>query len=258
MQLELWKYLLIGLATFVASAINALAGGGTLLTFPALTAMGVPAVVANVTNHVALFPGYLGAVGAQWKIIKSQIRRLYWYIPAALLGGVVGGFLLLRSNETLFKDLVPFLILSAALLLAFGDQIRNWIAKRNREGASSNAPMVISTIAVFVAGIYGGYFGAGLSVIYLAVLGIFLNDSLTELNGLKQILSLTTNMAASLFFVFSDKVNWTIAAIMAVFALLGGVAGGKLAGRVSAKTLRIVVVTIGIIVAIIYFIKQYA
>lgn len=255
MQLELWKYLLIGLATFLASAINALAGGGTLLTFPALTAMGIPAVIANVTNHVALFPGYLGAVGAQWKTIKSQLHRLYWYIPAALIGGVLGGILLLRSAETLFKDLVPYLILSASLLLAFGDQIRNWITKRNADGTTSSAPMIVSAVAVLLAAIYGGYFGAGLSVIYLAVLGIFLNDSLTELNGLKQILSLTTNMAASLFFVFSDKVDWTVAAIMAVFALLGGIAGGKLAGRISAKTLRIVVVTIGIIVSIIYFIK---
>jgi hypothetical protein len=255
MQLELWKYLLIGLATFLASAINALAGGGTLLTFPVLTAMGIPAIVANVTNHVALFPGYLGAVGAQWKIIKSQIHRLYWYIPAALIGGVLGGFLLLRSAEALFKDLVPYLILSASLLLAFGDQIRNWITKRNADGTTSSAPMIVSAVAVFLSAIYGGYFGAGLSVIYLAVLGIFLNDSLTELNGLKQILSLTTNMAASFFFIFSNKVDWTVAAIMAVFALLGGIAGGKLAGRISAKTLRIVVVTIGIIVSIIYFIK---
>lgn len=258
MQLDLWKYLFIGLATFGASAVNALAGGGSLLTFPALTAVGIPAVVANVTNHVALFPGYLGAAGAQWKIIKSNLTRLYWFIPAALIGGIVGGYLLLKSNETLFKDLVPFLILFSSLLLAFGDKIHNWIVNRNKEGSRSSTPMIVSTIMIFLAGIYGGYFGAGLSVMFLAVLGIFLNDSLTELNGLKQILSLATNTAASLFFVFSDKVDWVVVAIMAVFALLGGVAGGKLAGKVSPKTLRIVVVSIGIVVAIVYFIKQFA
>ncbi len=255
MQLELWKYLLIGLATFFASTINALAGGGTLLTFPALTAMGIPAVVANVTNHVALSPGYLGAVGAQWKNIKTQTQRLYWYLPAALIGGVLGGFLLLRSPEALFQDLVPFLILSASLLLAFGDQVRNWVSRRNADGTTSSAPIIVSTMAVLLAAIYGGYFGAGVSIIFLAVLGIFLNDSLTKLNGLKEILSLTTNLAASFFFIFSDKVDWLVAAIMAIFALLGGIAGGKLAGKVSARTLRIVVVTIGIIVSIIYFIK---
>ncbi len=255
MDMEIWKYIIIGIATFLASAINALAGGGTLLTFPVLTAMGLPAVVANVTNHVALFPGYLGAAGAQWDSIKTQKKRLYWYLPAALLGGVVGGYLLIKSKESLFKELVPFLILAASLMLAFGNQIRKWISNRSKDHSAESTPMFLVSILVFVAGIYGGYFGGGLSVIYLAVLGLFLSDSLTELNGLKQVLSLATNVAASLFFVFSDKVDWKVAAIMAVFALLGGVAGGKLAGKISADVLRLVVVVIGIIVAIIYFIK---
>ena len=253
--MTLIQYLIIGVGAFLAGGVNALAGGGTLITFPLLTAVGFPAVIANVTNTVALCPGYFGATLAQWQEIARQKKRLWLYIPAALLGGITGGVLLLQTGEKLFRGLVPYLILLASLLLALGDPLRRWL---NRRESHARQPLLLvagGVVAVFAAAIYGGYFGAGLSVIFLAVLGVVIDDSLVRLNALKQILSLTTNVAAAIFFVFSGKVNWMAALVMAVFALAGGAAGGRLAGRISSQVLRWVVVSIGIIVAIIYFVQ---
>lgn len=251
----LWQYLLIGVGAFLAGGVNALAGGGTLITFPLLTAVGLPAVVANVTNTVALCPGYFGATAAQWKEIVSQKKVLWFYLPAAVIGGVLGGYLLLRSGESLFRGLVPYLILLATLLLALGSPLRAWLNRSQRGDGAKTKLFFISVVTVLAAAVYGGYFGAGLSVIFLAVLGIFLTESLTRLNALKQILALATNLAAALFFVISGDVNWWAALVMALFALVGGAVGGKLAGKISANLLRWIVVAIGLIVSVYYFIK---
>jgi uncharacterized membrane protein YfcA len=250
-----WQFFLIGIGAFLAGGVNALAGGGTLITFPLLTAMGLPAVVANVTNTVALCPGYFGATFAQWKEIISQKKRLWLYVPVAVVGGVLGGFLLLRSGERLFRGLVPYLILLASILLALGNPLKNWLTKKNINRQIQPGFIILSMIALLAAATYGGYFGAGMSVILLAILGIFVADSLTRLNALKQILALATNIAAGIFFVFSGNVNWPAALVMAIFALAGGTLGGKLAGKISAVTLRWVVVGIGLIVSVYYFVK---
>lgn len=250
------QYVLITLAAVAAGAVNALAGGGTLITFPTLTAVGIPAVAANITNTVALLPGYLGATAAQRKDLKGQEHRLTWAIPAGVIGGLIGGFLLLNTGEKLFRELVPYLILLASGLLALQDPLRKWVARRTagREHTGHTHERW-AAIPVGMAAIYGGYFGAGLSVIVLAVLAVALEDTLTRLNALKQFVAFATNTAAAIFFVFSGQVVWSAAAVMAVGALAGGVLGGKLAGRISPSLLRYVVVAIGVIVSIIYFIR---
>ncbi|MCB9134904.1 MAG: sulfite exporter TauE/SafE family protein [Anaerolineales bacterium] len=249
------QYFLAALAAVGAGLINALAGGGTLISFPTLVFVGIPPVMANVTNTVALLPGYLGATFAQIKDLRGQEQRLWWFIPAGLIGGLAGGILLLKTGEKLFGDLVPYLILMAAGLLAIQDPVRAWVTKRagNSGGAAGSEKWAV--IPVGLAAVYGGYFGAGLSVIILAVLGLVLEDNLTRLNGLKQAIAFSTNVAAAIFFVFSGKVVWSVAAVMAVGALLGGVLGGKLAGRVKPATLRGLVVVIGIVVALIYIFR---
>ena len=251
------EYILIGLAAMAAGFVNALAGGGTLISFPALVAAGLPAVSANVTNTVALVPGYLGATIAQFKDLKSQRKRLWLYIPAGVIGGVIGGLLLLNSGEKLFRSLVPFLILLASLLLAVSDPLRAWLLRRQKNKGATAAVSLATwgVLPVGLAAIYGGYFGAGLSVIVLAVLGLVLGESLTQLNALKQVISFSVNTAAAIFFLFSGKVVWSVAAIMAVCALLGGALGGRLAGRIKPSVLRLVVVVIGLIVGIIYLVR---
>lgn len=255
--LSLTDLLLIALAAVGAGAVNAIAGGGTLISFPALMAVGVPPVAANVTNTVALVPGYLGATFAQAKDLKGQERRLRLLVPTAVLGGLAGGLLLLNTSERLFSQLVPWLILLACGLLASQDRVRRWVASRSsqQEGAASGREGVWVVLPVFAAAIYGGYFGAGLSVIILAVLALVFDDTLTRLNGLKQALAFSTNVAAALFFVFSGRVVWEAAAVMAVGALVGGALGGRLASRIRPVTLRRVVVSIGVVVSIIYLVR---
>jgi uncharacterized protein len=250
-------YIFASLAAIAAGLINALAGGGTLITFPVLMAIGLPAVSANVTNTVALSPGYLGGTLAQSKDLKNQEKRLWIALPASVLGGLVGGILLLQTGEKLFTNLVPFLILLAAVLLAVQTPVREWLTRQQEQGKAKPAAELWAFIPVFLGAIYGGYFGAGLSVIVLAVLGLIMNDNLTRLNALKQVIAFTTNVTAALFFVFSGKVVWGVALMMAVGALLGGAIGGKLASKIKPATLRWMVVSIGFVVGIIYLIKTF-
>ena len=248
-------FILIGLAALAAGAVNALAGGGTLITFPMLTAVGIPAVAANVTNTVALCPGYIGGTLAQIKDLRGQGKRMWMVLPAGVVGGLIGGILLLNTGEKLFTRLVPFLILLASGLLAIQDPVRGWMTHRMNQNPSPGGTEKWTWLPVGLGAIYGGYFGAGLSVIVLAVLGLTLEDTLTRLNALKQIVGFSVNAAAAIFFLFSGLVHWPAAVVMAVGALIGGVLGGRLAGRVKPSTLRWMVVSIGVIVAIIYFVK---
>lgn len=254
-MLDWMAYLLAALAAMAAGAINALAGGGTLITFPTLLALGIPPVVANVTSTVALCPGYFGATLAQLKDIRSQSQRLWLVLPAALVGGILGGVLLLHTEEKVFQALVPFLILLAALLLAIQTPLRAWLNRRLQAHSAQGIPVVWAIPLILLAAVYGGYFGAGLSVIVLAALALILDDSLTRLNALKQAVAFGVNIAAAGFFLFSGKVVWSLAFVMAIGALAGGVLGGKLASNVNPNTLRWLVVSIGILVAVVYWIK---
>jgi uncharacterized protein len=251
-----FDFLLVGLAAIAGGAVNALAGGGTLITFPMLTAVGIPAVAANVTNTVALCPGYLGATIAQRKDLRGQGQRLGLLIPASMLGGIMGGVLLLKTSEHLFRALVPFLILFATGLIAFQDPLRKRIMRRvgqtTEPAAVRGAWMALPIIP---AALYGGYFGAGVSVMVLAVLGLVLDDTLTRLNALKQAVAFSINIAAAVFFLFSGQVVWLAAAVMAVGAMIGGALGGRLAGRISSRLLRRIVTALGIIVSVIYFLR---
>ncbi len=248
------ELVLVALAAVAAGAVNALAGGGTLITFPMLTTVGLDAVAANVTNTVALCPGYLGASLAQARDLRGQRRRLLLVVPAGVAGGLVGGLLLLSTGERVFRALVPYLILLAGALLAVQEPVRAWVGRRaGRRGAGGSERWV--AVPVALAAVYGGYFGAGLSVIVLAVLALALDDSLTRLNALKQTVSLATNVAAAVLFLFSGQVDWLAAGVMAVAALAGGALGGRLAGRVRPRTLRVLVVATSVVVAAVYLLR---
>jgi len=254
-DLSALDHVLVALAALAGGAVNAIAGGGTLITFPMLTAVGVPAVAANVTNTVALSPGYLGGTYAQRGDLLGQGGRLRLLVPVAVVGGLAGGALLLATGEELFRDLVPFLILGASTLLFFQDRIRTQVVRRLSERAGADPSDLWVAAPAFAASVYGGYFGAGLGVILLAVLGLVLEDSLTRINALKQGLSFCVNVTAAVFFLFSGKVVWSAALVMAVGALIGGSIGGRLAGRMRAELLRRVVVAIGFAVGIVYLIR---
>ena len=248
------QYGFLAIAAVAAGLINALAGGGSLITFPTLMAVGIPPVMANVTNTVALCPGYLGATLAQKKDLHGQQKRIQLLLPSAVIGGIIGGILLLNSSDQVFDRLIPFLILLAAALLAFQDTLRSWLQRRQGD-KKGNIPEIWAVLPIALASIYGGYFGAGLGVIELAILGLFLKDNLTRLNALKQLLSLVVNVAASWFFLFSNQVDWSAAIVVAIGSLIGGLLGGKLARIISPSYLRWTVVILSIITATVYFLR---
>jgi hypothetical protein len=260
---------LAGLAAAAAGLVNALAGGGTLVTFPVLVGLGLPAVVANVTSTVALTPGYLGAAFAQSKALEEQRPRLRLLLPAGALGGLVGAVLLLASGERLFRALVPALLIVATLLLAAQEPLRRLVAGRaGRAGRGSAADSgnggtrtatapagAGAALLVGLAAIYGGYFGAGVSVVVLAVLALTLDDSLARLNALKQAIALSINGAAAVLFLFSGRIVWPLAFVMAVASVLGGALGGRLAETIPPAVLRWTVVACGAIAAVAFAVR---
>jgi uncharacterized membrane protein YfcA len=248
------QLLIAALAAVCAGAVNALAGGGTLITFPVLVSLGLSPVTANVTSTVALCPGYFGGTLAQREELRGQVKRLSALLPAGVAGGLLGGALLLGTGEKLFGDIVPHLILLASVLLAIQEPVRAWLTRRLGEQHAALEAWTWPLVAA--ASVYGGYFGAGMGVVLLAALGLTLSDSLTRLNALKQAVSFAVNVAAALFFLFSGQVSWAHVLVMAVGALVGGMLGGRLAGIVNPSLLRWTVVLVGVVISIVYLARR--
>jgi uncharacterized protein len=242
----------IGVAALAAGAVNALAGGGTLITFPALTAVGVPALNANITNTVALSPGYVGGTLAQRADLAGQRARVRAVAIPAIIGGLVGGALLLIAGAATFRALVPWLILVASALLAIDPLAKRWARARLSHPAVHGNLAATGAVA-FLGSVYGGFFGAGLGIILLALYSLVVPDTLLRINALKQATSFAANAAAALFFVFSGHVVWEAAIVMAVGAMLGGGLAGRIVRFVNPAVMRAVVVAIGVVVAIVYF-----
>lgn len=255
--MTLLDYVVAAGAGFVAGGVNALAGGGTLLSFPILIALGLPPVSANVTNTVALSPGYLGGVLSQRAALADQHHRIRRLTAIAAVGGLAGSILLLLTSDDAFRNLIPVLLLVATLLLAGQDHIRRALRLGAAGVVSDAADPTWLAVPIFFVSMYGGYFGAGLGIMLLAVMGVVLHDSLPRLNALKQVLAFAINGTAAVFFLTSGKVYWVIALVMAVSSLVGGNVGGHLAGAVQPAKLRLVVVSIGLTVAVGYAIKLW-
>jgi uncharacterized membrane protein YfcA len=247
--------LLAGLAAVAAGAVNALAGGGTLISFPVLIALGVPPLAANITNAVALCPGYFGASLAQVRNLEGQRKRALVLIPISAVGGIAGAIVLVHTAERTFEALVPWMLMTASVLLAIQEPVRAMVLRRSDSQQQSGTTSVVTILAVLAASMYGGFFTAGMSVLIVAVLGLTSFDTFTRLNAMKQMLAFTVNIAAVLFFVTSEHVIWSATAVMAVGALAGGALGGKLAARIHPSILRWIVVVAGAAIAIAYWVK---
>ena len=274
-----------------AGAINALAGGGTLVSFPTLVGLGVPAVNANVTNTVALVPGYLGGSWAQRDDLVPQLDHARSLAAVSAAGGLAGSVLLVVIPGHVFRSAVPYLILLSCVLLLAQDQVRGWISRdRDRDpsgidaaavpdhdppgvdagaDAGAIAPEVPTStrfkssggmraalmISVFLAAVYGGFFGAGLGIMLLAVLALFTPGRLTATNALKQALSFVINLVAAVLFAFSGHVVWELVPIMAAASVTGGLIGGRFVTAVSEVWLRRVVVSTGVAVALLFWVS---
>ncbi len=234
-----------------AGAVNALAGGGTLISFPVLTAVGVPAVRANATNTVSLCPGYVGGTWALRGAIDASGEPLRTRLVVSGAGGLTGAVALLLTSNAVFRSIVPYLILLSCVLLAVQDPVRRWVAKHRGHGRLAVAELA----GTFVAGVYGGYFGAGLGIMLIAVLGLFSDVPFTQLNAVKQPLAAAINLSAAAFLVFSGKVEWTLVAVMAPASLIGGALGGRASTYLPASRFKWVVITIGVVVSIVYLVR---
>jgi uncharacterized protein len=237
--------------------INALAGGGTLISFPALIAAGYDSKIANVTNTVAILPGYLGGSLAYRKELSIQRGNILTILPPTIVGAILGAALLLSTPQDAFDVIVPFLILGACLLLGFQDRLSKAFGtgEHSPDGARRK---VLLQVGVLIAATYGSYFGAGLGIIVLAVLGLFMPDDIQRSNALKGIISFIVNLLGAVYFMIFADVAFDAAAVMAVAALSGGYGGARLARHLSRSLLKRFVITYGSIAAVVFFVRLFA
>jgi uncharacterized protein len=243
-------------AAFLAGGINSIAGGGTLLSFPALMWVGRPAVIANATNTVAIWPGsFAGVVGFRRDLAKIH-RWLFWLLIPSLAGGGVGAYVLLHTSERTFSRMVPFLILGATILLAAQELIARRIGALAKSHAKPGLGWIVFVFTFqFLVGLYGGYFGAGMGILMLAALGLIGISDIHEMNGLKNLLAIAINGVAAIYFIVSGAVVWHDALLMMVASIVGGYAGARLAHRLGRKFVRGAVVAIGLIMTIALMFK---
>lgn len=239
-------------AAFVAGAINAVAGGGSLVSFPALIAAGYSSKTANVTNTVALWPGYVGGSVGYRDELGRQRGRVARLAAPSIAGALVGSFVLLATPTSAFDAAVPLLIVFACAVMALQDPLAAFAA-RHRLGGSEVSPLLLVT--TFVLAVYGAYFGAGLGILTLAALGILMPDEPQHANALKGMLSLLINAVAVVYFVAFGPVRWAPALVMAVAAIAGGYLGVSVARRLGKRWLRIAVITYGLAAALILFLR---
>lgn len=250
-QLSEMAHVASGLAAVGAGAVNALAGGGTLISYPVMTAFGVPTVQANATNTLALCPGYVGGAYAQRNELEGMAPTLKAPLAVGAIFGLAGSFLLVVTSDALFRSIVPFLILLSCGLLAVQDRLRRWL----QSGSPRHSPRKMELTGIALASTYGGYFGAGLGIMLLAVLALFTDRPLATSNAVKSLIAFAVNVSAAAFLAVSGIVAWSVVAVMAPASLLGGHVGGLLVGRVEPTRLRTLIVTFGVGVALIYLIR---
>src|SRR5437868_1230924 len=265
--MHLWQGVIIFSAAFAAGMMNSVAGGGTLLTFPALIWMGIDPKAANVTSTIALWPGSLGGMVGYRCELRNSRRFMLWLAPPSVAGGLVGALLLLKTPSSTFAAIVPFLILFATILFAVGEPLMRWLRRHNRQmkqaggaNASMNAAEQLpratdepgrawwtgAIILQFFSATYGGYFGAGNGIVMLAVLGLLSLTDIHQMNGLKNFFAVCINVIASFYFMLYGPVHWPAALIMTIGAIAGGYGGAGLARRMGRRFARGAVIFIGL------------
>lgn len=253
------KLVLTVVSALIAGVMNSFAGGGTLVTFPALVALGVPPINANATSTVALWPGAVGSMwGYRGELRGSRVWALGFAVPS-LLGGALGAWLLLRTPAERFAAIVPWLVIGATVLFMVQRPVMRWIGKHKVESdheLTARRPPPSVLVYQFLVSIYGGYFGAGVGILMLAALGFMGLRNIHRMNGLKNWGGLCMNAVAAIMFAFSSLVNWPLAVAMAVGAMAGGYIGSRTAQRVPQEFVRSSVVIIGLVSGVLLFLSR--
>jgi uncharacterized membrane protein YfcA len=256
-----WTYTFLCVSAFLAGVMNSVAGGGTLLTFPALLTALRPlfgdaaAAVANATSTVALLPGsFAGAAGYRTELAASR-RFVLRMLAPSLLGGLLGAWLLSQDKEA-FAKLVPWLILTAAVLFLLQQPIARWMRTHRPDHEPGPLGQAALLAAQFLIAVYGGYFGAGIGILMLTALGFMGVGDMHRMNAVKTFLAATINASSLVVFIPSGLVYWPLAGVLAGAAIVGGYAGARVARRLPAAVVRWVVIVIGFGLAAYYFARR--
>jgi hypothetical protein len=236
-------------------AINSVAGGGSFLTFPALVFTGMPSIAANATSTAAVWPGSLASVVAYRDDVRAARRHLPALLLISLVGGLLGALVLMKTPQPLFDRLLPWLLVFATAVFAFGGRLTAWLKRRGQVSAHPGRIGAVSwALQLFIA-VYGGYFGGGMGLMMLAMLTLAGLTDIHEMNGLKTVFASALNAIALAAFVWAGLVQWPQASVMVVGAVLGGYGGARLAKQVDPARVRAVVIGIGCVLSVWFFIR---
>jgi uncharacterized membrane protein YfcA len=256
------QYLLLILAAVLAGAINSVAGGGTLVTFPALLSVGVGPIAANATSTVALVPGSLGAFWGYRAELGSGRSELVWLGVPSVVGGLVGAVVLLRVGDSVFGALVPWLILGATALFMVQEPVRRWTSGKTADESepTRHAWWRLAGVVAFqfFVALYGGFFGAGIGILMLAALGILGIRNIHRMNLLKNFAAICINTVASITFIAQQRVVWPLALLMAAGAIVGGYGGAGIARRLGQKNVRRIVAAVGLVIGVTMLVRRWA
>ncbi len=269
------------LAAILAGALNSVAGGGSFISFPTLVLTGVPSIQANATNTVALWPGGLASIPPYRKDLTHERRELITFSVVSLIGGVLGAVILLRTPQALFQQLIPWLLLIATLIFAFGGNAAQWLRRRrsgaqndtrdadsdgDTDGAANDAgpltrttptTLIVVLVIQFVIALYGGFFGGGIGIMMLAGFALLNMRDIHAMNALKVVLSSVINGVAIIAFAIAGAIYWPQALLMVVGSIIGGYGGAATAHRVPPIYVRRFAIAVGLVISAYFFIKPH-
>ncbi len=258
-----WRWIWFTAAAFLAGVLNAVAGGGSFLSFPAILGMGVLPVQANATNTVAIWPGQLTALAGYREDLRRNLHTAWPLAIAGVLGGTGGAFLLLHTPQLTFLRLVPWLILGAAGLFAISGPVTRWLARRKlaqiedaRSGHAHRPHRLALFVVTIAVSVYVGYFGAGSGFLMITTLSLFGYQDMHTINALKIVANVLANGTACVIFIVSGQIVWGYCLAAMIAAAIGGYSSARLAKRVPQPVLRALVVAIGIVMATWFFVKN--
>ena len=256
--MSLPSMLLLFFAAVLGGTLNSVAGGGSFFTFPSLIFAGIPAIPANATSTVALWPGSIASVGAYRRELTTQNRvLLFLLVGTSLVGGVLGALLLLHTPASTFVTLLPYLLLMATLLFTFSGPVTKRLRVRAIEKSVLSVPSLVGiAIAQFIIAIYGGYFGGGIGILMLATLAMMGMENIHMMNGLKTLLTACINGVAVITFILAGAVVWLPALVMVVGAVIGGYGGAYYARKIEQKWVRLFVMVVGFGLTLYFFIRR--
>jgi uncharacterized membrane protein YfcA len=243
------------LAAFVAGAINSVAGGGTMISFPVLVALGLPSVIANATNTVGIWPGSIGSIWGFRRELKKLNRRLLWLLVPAAAGGGVGAWLLRRTSTSTFDRLVPILLLFATVMFMIQGPVQRYLKSAEAAQAGGSRWLAVALLAQLAVAIYGGYFGAGMSIMNLSILGLLGMTDILEMNAMTSLVSFFINGIAGVLFAINGLVEWRFVGAMVVGALAGGYGAVGIARRIGKPAIRRFIIGVGLALAVLMAIR---